>query len=727
VFKRWQGARLDLWSLQPVERTAITVKASDGWSRNVIDRFVLERLEAVGLTPSPVADKETLIRRATYDLLGIPPTFEEVQSFVENEAPDAYEQCIDQLMARPDFGIRSAQHWMDVARYSDSNGFERDEYIPSRWRYRDYLIRCFNEDLPYDQFVREQIAGDELAQRNPESPRRSDYRIATIFLRLGQWDSFKAFFDSEQIAREDFLVDVTNTTASAFLGQTFACCRCHDHKTEPLLQADHFRLRAAFAGLDFDDETIINDFQSEEKIREHNHRLELEQREYQQQQAVLLKGARGKQRTVVQESFPADIQQYLELPSSQRTEIVNARLEPFLYKLENIDDDDCLAHLDANELAKYEQLATEIEFREKQKLPYTTISAVRECNQANRKTHILDGGDLTKPKEEVRPGPPTIFGEHHFDDPFREVETGRGTRSQLAEWITSHRNPWTARVMVNRIWKTHFGRGLVETPDDFGFSGAKPSHPELLDWLATEFMQNDWSIKHIHRLIMHSSAYRQSSAITNSAAQQIDPDNRWIWRQQLRRRDAESIRDAILITTGLIKSEQVQEPRWPPIPQEVIMSQPGAIQETSRLQGYYTSPGTSSDVRSVFLVRKRSLLLPFMTAFQLPDASCTCGKRDQEDGPSQAFALLNNDLTQRASKALAERWIAKDAMSWEQRVRGMVCELLSREPTPDELDAMLQTLESAEETETIPRSQRLGHLAQICRALINSNSFLFID
>lgn len=295
VTQRWSGERIDLWSLRPLAATPPPQIPSDIWSTNTVDRFVLEKLQSRRISPSSEATKEVLIRRATFDLTGLPPTFAEVQAFVLDDSIDAYDQLIERLLASHEYGVRWAQHWLDVVRYSDSNGFERDEYIPTRWRFRNYVIECFNQDLPYDQFIREQLAGDELAWRNPNSTRRADFRIATMFLRLGPWDSYKAFFDSAEMARDDLLVDVTNTTASAFLGQTFACCRCHDHKTEPLLQADHFRLRAVFAGMEFDDDVIIDDSPTEHRIAQHNRGIEAKQRDLQSASEAILKPARAKQ------------------------------------------------------------------------------------------------------------------------------------------------------------------------------------------------------------------------------------------------------------------------------------------------------------------------------------------------------------------------------------------------------------------------------------------------
>ncbi|MEQ1830734.1 MAG: DUF1553 domain-containing protein [Pirellula sp.] len=415
----------------------------------------------------------------------------------------------------------------------------------------------------------------------------------------------------------------------------------------------------------------------------------------------------------------------MSLSDSQRTELIQARLDPFLYRLENIDDDDCLAHLNESDRDSLEKNLAELERFEKEKLAYTTIHSIRENDKGANKTFVLEGGDLASPGEEVLPAIPSVFGDVRCESQVQSSQWPRGRRLHLAEWITSKENPWTARVMVNRIWKHHFGRGLVATPDDFGFSGSAPSHLELLDWLAREFVEHDWSIKHLHRLIMRSSVYRQSSATNNPSGLSSDPRNELHWRQNLRRLEAESIRDAILVSTGLARTAVVSQPLWPPIPQEVIMSQQGAIQETSRLQGYYTSPGTSSDVRSIFLVKKRSLLPPFLTAFHMPDGSRTCGSREQEDGPIQAFTLFNNDLPTRGASHLAKQLLQQVPICVQDQVRFAYRALLSREPNDEECQTMLDFLHSSE----APGASLNPHLqlSEVCRAIINSNAFLFID
>jgi len=686
---------------------------------------------SLGLVPTREADKLSLIRRATLDLVGLPPTTEEIQAFLSDHAPNAHDKLIEWLLASHDYGIRWAQHWLDIVRYADTNGFERDKFIAYRWQYRNYVIQSLCDDLPYDEFICQQIAGDELAIASPRHPHRSDFRIATAYLRLGPRDTAKFSFDTREAARDEWLVDLTNTTGSAFLGQTFSCCRCHDHKTEPLLQADHYRLRAFFAALEVED-MVIDDFATESVKADHNAAIEQKLVPFRETRQEELRAARSLRIQEITSEFPPEVQKLLKIPLEKRDAIVNARLLPLLNKLD-IDDEDCIVHLTESEKKTYEQANAEIQKLESELKPFATFSGIKELVDAIPKTCILSGGDYLDPKEEVQPGIPSMYHPEgaRLGDVDATISSAR--RTALAGWITSRDNPWTARVLVNRLWKHHFGRGIVATPDDFGYSGSRPTHPELLDWLAIEFVEKGWSIKHMHRLLMLSSTYRQSSTIEGPTPT-VDSTNQFLWRQNIRRMDAETLRDSLLSISGLLRGGDVGSPIWPPIPEEVLRGQPGIFESTSRLQGYYTSPESSVDVRSIFLVHKRSLPLPFLKAFNIADASGTCGRREESDVPTQALSLLNNDLAIRASMAFAERLIAKNPTSKDEQILEAFLTTIGRPPLQEELQILMQAstrlttvFKSADAQDSLQLSREQLPLAELCRAIFNSNAFLFID
>ncbi|MBC7815615.1 MAG: PSD1 domain-containing protein [Planctomycetaceae bacterium] len=468
IRKLFRGERLDLWSLkkprsharQSVGDPQLGSPREDGprsgergYGSHMIDGFIRERLMKAGLQPSLEADRRTLIRRLTFDLTGLPPNADDVQAFVKDQSPDAYyDKLVDRLLESPRYGERQARLWLDVVRYADTNGYERDEFRPLAWQYRDYVIRSFNQDKPFDQFIREQLAGDELVDGAPTTPAEADMLIATGFLRLGQWDSTASIFQEEVRLRAEQMADLTNTTASAFLGLTISCCQCHDHKYDPLSQADHYRLRAFFAGVTPRDDLAISLADEQTAIDKHNAELD--------QQAAPLKAEQAK---------------------------LNKANKP-----------------------RHEELKTKLaEIESKKRQSRRAMGAIDPGSTAPA-IHVFYQGDFSAPRDEVSPGFVSVFtpGPAAIQPP-RANTTGR--RLALANWIASPENPWTPRVIVNRIWQQHFGTGLVVTPNDFGYSGERPTHPELLDWLAVEFMQRGWSIKELHRLIVKSATYRQGS------------------------------------------------------------------------------------------------------------------------------------------------------------------------------------------------------------------------
>lgn len=665
IRKLFRGERLDLWSLKPPERTG-------GFAS--IDSLVESALSAKGLTLSPEADRRTLIRRVTFDLTGLPPTPEEVDAFIADDSPNAYEGLITRLLASPRYGERQARLWLDVVRYADTHGYERDEFRPLAWKYRDYVVRAFNQDKPFDRFVLEQLAGDELVASPPATPEEADALIATGYLQLGQWDSTASIFQESERLRADEQADLTNTTAAAFLGLTMSCCQCHDHKYDPLSQADHYRLRAFFAGVQRRDDLVIELPPGRGEIAAHNAALDAEMAPLQEEQGKL----------------------------DEKKESDKPRIE---------------------ELKK--QLA-EIEARRRH--PEVTMGATDRTDPPA--TQIFYQGDFAAPREEVAPGFVSVIrpGPASIEAP-RAGTTGR--RLALARWIVSRDNPWTARVLVNRIWQQHFGTGLVATPNDFGYTGARPTHPELLDWLAIEFIENGWSVKELHRRIVLSRTYRQSSR-DRAEARTVDPDNQLLWRQNVQRLDAEMLRDALLSVSGQLKLDGGGPAKWPEVPEELLYAQP-AIQEAikgedgGRMQGWFTSPVEETDVRSLYLVRKRCLPIPFLQAFDLPGTETSCARRDRTVVAPQALMLLNSPESVRFTEAFAERVLAdlgdspsleKDCDTIIQRAFQLA---LMRSPDAAELELTRQFLNESRDGDLKAKIVSLG------RAVLNLNEFVYFD
>ncbi len=745
VSQLWDGQRLDLWTLKPPASPTVPNFTDTDWVHTPVDCFILEKLRSAGHRPSMQADRKTLIRRVTFDLIGLPPTPAEVNAFELDEAPDAYELLLDRLLSSPEYGMRWGRHWLDVVRYADTNGFERDEFRTTMWKYRDYVVHSFNEDLPYDQFILEQIAGDEMASTESVNPRRELQHTATGYLRLGPLDTTKSKFDTEEAGRDEWMVDLTNTTGSAFLGQTLGCCRCHDHKTDPLLQVDHYRLRAYFAGIESDDEKIIDSPDEGAAIASHNSDIEARLKPLQEEYEKALQP--GKQRLIARtlSSFPAEIVSLLKQSRDKLDSSLSEKIAPYLKKLDFYDED-VAAQLTEAEKPAYQAALRRVEALEKQKRQHTTVYCAKEKASDIPRTYILEGGVFTDRREEVQPGIFSLLDPNQAGIMPPKQGSAAGRRTALARWIASTRNPWTARVMVNRIWHHHFGKGIVASPDDFGYSGQPPTHPELLDWLAIEFMQSDWSIKRIHRLIMLSSTYRQSSVV-DSQSLEADPSNRFFSRQNMRRMDAEVIRDSILEIAGMLERVDGGSPRWPEVPESVLRAQPGIFENSGRLQAYYTDADALTFVRSILLVRKRSVPLPFLAVFNLSDASGTCGRREVTNNAPQALSLLNNPLSILAASYFATRLTSANPDRFNDQMNNAFWLAFGREVTAEELSQLHQSWrslctqltqgsEGERDSSAEPRSETQSGkyatvectaLAELCRAILNSNEFIFIE
>lgn len=694
IRKLFPGERLNLWSLKKPRETNVSFNPKPQAWDPLSEVPIATNIDAFGLPFTerpPEADRRTLIRRLTFDLTGLNPDYDDVAAFVANDAPDAYEKLAERLLASPRYGERQARLWLDVVRYADTHGYERDEFRPLAWQYRDYVIRSFNQDKPFDQFVREQLAGDELVNGVPKTQEEADMMIATGYLRLGQWDSTASIFQEEPRLRAEMMADLTNTTASAFLGLTMSCCQCHDHKSDPLSQADHYRFRAFFASVTPQDDMAISVADELAEIKQHNAKLD---------------------------------EQITQLKAEQAT-------------------------LDETSKERHDELKTLLaEVESKKREPRRAMGATDSGSTAPA-THVFYQGDFSSPREEVEPGFVSIFTpEPTAIKPPRDNTTGR--RLALANWITSPENPWTARVIVNRIWQQHFGTGIVATPNDFGFSGAKPTYPELLDWLAVEFMNRGWSIKELHRMIVLSAMYRQQSWVGVQPARADGTDTQAHVKQDayptavfqsVRRLDAETLRDSLLAVSGLLKPYDAGKPLWPTVPDELLVAQPAILEaiegkDGGRMQGWYTDSAEDTDVRSVFLVRKRCLPIPFLQAFDLPDTTVSCARRDSTVVAPQAMMLLNSPEGIRCARALADRLCTEERLNFADV--SSTCELvdslfrrtLSRNASDEERTLAIKFLKRHRDyhmkSKAEDDAEKLAFV-DLCRAVLNLNEFVYVD
>jgi hypothetical protein len=724
----FRGERLDLWSLRPISQPALP-KTGDAQTRNGIDRFVLARLRDAKLMPSPEADRRTLARRLYFDLTGLPPAPAELAAFLDDQAPDAYERLVDRLLASKRYGEHWARHWLDVVRYSDSNGFDWDEFRPQAWRFRDYVIRSLNADKPFDQFIREQLAGDELLDGPPRDAAEQDALIATGYLRLGPHDNSAPAFNEQDRSRAELLADLTETTAGAFLGLTMSCCRCHDHKYDPLSQADHFRLRAFFEPVKFADDRPLDLAAEQAAAKAHNDAVDAKIQAVRTAREAVLNPVIASLREQRVAQLSDEERQLLELPREQRTGDRKAKVEALEKKVQP-SEKEALASAPKAAKSRADELASQIELLNKERRAAQTGLLMTDAEGAPPPTRIHFQGDYKQPRDAVEAGFISAL------DPNPAIvrkganlkTTGR--RLTLAQWIASRENPLTARVLVNRVWQGHFGRGLVGTPNDFGLAGARPSHPELLDWLATEFMREGWSLKKLHRLIVTSATWRQSSSsaevnLTSIGAPQkaahspnaarIDAENRLLWRQNLRRLTAEQLRDAVLAVSGTLIESKGGPPVWPELPAEIAQANPAFLDDNAeKTKGWYPSAAAQRQVRSIFFVQKRTVRVPFMETFDLPENSTSCPRRNESTVAPQALALLNSPLSIEAAEAFGARIAREAGPDPQAQVKAAFALALQRPPDAGELDTSLAFLKSRT-------------LVEFCRAMLNLNEFFYID
>jgi Protein of unknown function (DUF1553)/Protein of unknown function (DUF1549)/Planctomycete cytochrome C len=599
-------AGYDWWSLQPLQKPPVPAVAASSWARNEIDAFILAKLESEQLTPAPEADRRTLARRLSFDLLGLPPRPEQVAELVKSDDPRAFEALVDRLLDSPHYGEHWARHWLDVVRYGESEGYERNHIRENAWRYRDWVIESLNRNLPYNEFVRQQIAGDVL------HPDDLGALIATGYHVVGPWDMVAHFEGSATMkvaAHHDHVEELVGTLGQAFLGLTLNCCRCHDHKFDPLPQGDYYRMAALLGGI---------------------HQL---QKEY---EGITVK-------PTADQASTRDFKGVAHVP----------------------------------------------DFRQ----PAATFVFAR--------------GDYRQPRDLVAPAGLSILTAAGLESDWklRFNASDADRRKHLAEWLTAPQNPLTARVFVNRVWYYHFGEGLVDTPSDFGFNGGRPSHPELLDWLAATFMVSGYDIKQLHRLILTSATWRQSSQVSTSTATERDADNRWLWRGNRRRLEGESVRDAMLTVSGAL-NDQLGGPSFRDVKVELKTNH----EFTDPTNEF--SPATCR--RSIYRLWARSGGLPLLESLDCPDPTVMSPKRARTTTPLQALSMLHNRWIVQAADRFASRVKQEAGESALAQVERAYQLAYARDPSELERELAVKFVETQ-------------GLNALCLTLFNTNEFLFVD
>ncbi len=634
----------EFWSLQPRRAPAMPASAS-AWNSNPVDAFVRARLAEQGLRPAPEADRATLLRRAYFDITGLPPTPSELADFRDDTAPGAWERLVDRLLASPRFGERAAQRWLDVVRYAETEGFEYDRYLPGLWRYRDYVIESLNRDRPFDRFLTEQLAGDELAEVDPRSPETRELLAAAGLNRLGPVRR-NAGNQAVASSRNEVLTERTDIVGAAFLGLTVGCARCHDHMFDPIRQVDYYRLQAYFGpsretNVVFNSDTTIEDWQKQTK-----------------EIAAKMKSLRGK----------------IKLAEGEERRGLQA---------------------------EHDELEAQLPE------PPPTLATIRNDAENPTRVHLLARGDHNKPLRPVDPRPLGVLLPE--DAPTLPPDVAN-PRTKLASWIADPEHPLTARVAVNRLWLGYFGRGIVDTPNDFGAKGGRPSHPGLLDYLANELVAADWSLKRIHRLILTSSTYRQASRNSSSAglAEQLDASNRLLWHGPRRRLTAEEVRDAMLSVAGELNLSYGGKSVMLPVEEELV----DLLYDPT--QWRVPADQAQHRRRSIYLIAKRNLRLPFMEVFDQPPLLTSCARRESSTHAPQSLELLNGPISNELASLFSARLTQEagnDAASIARQAY-----LLAAGRLPTEAEARIAQSFLAD-----------NPVREFALAMFNLNSFLYIN
>ncbi len=708
IVKIFGGKRLDLWSFKPITDPAPPPVRDTRWVQNPIDAFVLSRIEAAGLKPAAEADRRTLARRLYFDLTGLPPAPEEVEAFVSDPSPDAYKNLVDKLLDSPRYGEHWARLWLDTVRYSDSNGYDWDEFRPEAWRFRDYVIRSLNADKPFDRFIREQLAGDEMVPGDPQNTAEQDCLIATGYLRIGPFDNSAKKFGEDLRARTQVMSDLVETTGAAFLGLTLSCARCHNHKFDPVSQADYYRLRAFFEGIEPAEHIILDLPAPREEIRRHNEKLIAEIAEKQKFLEGIAAPYIERLRANRLERLPKEDRELLEHPP-EKPDLAIRRKIFSLNKKMNPTMDQARRIFSEADTKLYDQTDAAYESLLEQGRNCTTGLLAHDAGDRPPATSVLFQGDFNQPREPVVPGYLSLLDPNpaSIGKPARPSSSGR--RSALAEWMVSEKNPLTSRVLVNRIWRAHFGEGLQATPNEFGHAGARPSQPDLLDWLAREFMRQGWSLKKMHRLMLNSATYKQGMQTSSIEEKHLPAGH------APHRLAAEALRDSMLSVAGKLQPHEGGPPLWPTLPADVLSASPALLDDAEfPMKGWHPSPPEKLNVRSIYLVQKRNLRIPMMETFDLPDNSISCPGRTVSTVAPQALTLLNNDFAIEMSQAFAQRLQREAGDTPDAQINRAFALALQRQPDAEERTSCLNFLK--------------GHsLPELCRSLMNLNEFAYID
>ena len=746
------------WSLRRPRRPAVPTVRNQDRVRNPIDAFILDKLESQDLEPAPEADRRTLIRRAAFDLTGLPPTPEQVDRFLQDSSPNAYDKLIRDLLASPRYGERWARHWLDLVRYADSGGYETDEYFPNSWRYRDYVIKSLNENKPYDRFLQEQIAGDELWPDDlelhdnyygisPEKLEHLEARIGTGLYTFGP-EIVESLLDAPKLAYER-MTDWVDTTGAVFMGLTLACARCHDHKFDPVSQRDYFRLQAVFAASDSVEIPVVTRMSRFHRNETYSRMIAVD--EARRAYKLYLDGIKKRMITAAKSEFPPEVVSAHEVPDEKKTpqqaELAAALIEAL--RALNKDWEDrmtpeekeeekrlleemgklivLLPEVDSSHLVKFDGLYD---------VPKASVLGHREV-ELIPEVHVLDRGELGRRLERVTPGVPAVFdylGEWDGWEPASSESPIPRTRRQLALWLSRPDHPLTARVMVNRLWQWHFGQGIVRTSNDYGAQGDPPTHPELLDWLALEFVARGWDIKSMHRLIMSSSTYRMASRYSNRRNSELDADNRNLWRMNRRRLEAEVMWDTLHSVAGTLKLKMGGRPAVPPLTDEELDVLPAPfLWPVSADSAEHTR-------RGIYILSRRSFTFPMFRTFDRPDSSLSCPRRQVTTVAPQALWFLNHRVGLQQARKLAERLVTGHGDNPSGWVENAWRIALSRSPSAEEkrealdlLDALSREEPAATKEMEVPVGlssigrARAAALTQLCLTIFNLNEFVYID
>jgi hypothetical protein len=720
------------WAYQPVKRASPPAVKEAGWIRNPIDRFILAEIEKLGMVHALEANRGALIRRVTFDLLGLPPSPDEVAAFLEDKRPDAYERLVDRLLASPQYGERWGQHWLDLAHYADSNGYELDAERPDAWRYRDWVVNALNADLPYDRFLMLQLAGDDLA------PGDHGALIATGFCRCGPREVVGGNVIPE-VKRQNELSEITGTVGSVFLGLTIGCARCHDHKFDAIPTTDYYRLQSFFAASELTDQPIASKSEqgafaaAEKAIKEKVAPLKQRLGELEAPYRAALKAAKMSMLS------PEELR-VLNTPEKDRTpgqKKLAKGLETSLRIVwEAVAEAVAANPADHERRERLKREIYEIE-RTLPRPPAHAMALVDEKSKAND-TFVLRRGDYKLRGPKVAPRPPGVILASQPGRPFPATIEGQGDktgrRAALARWLADPTNPLTGRVIVNRLWQYHFGRGIVATSSDFGIRGEPPTHPELLDWLTAELAADGWRLKPLHRLMVTSATYRQSNRSDPKLAAD-DPENSLFGRMNRRRLDAEGVRDAMLAVSGELNPKMSGPGVIAPLEKEVkdlIFTEAEVVDLWP-----VDRDATEHARRALYLFRKRNVRYPLFDAFDAPDTQSACPRRATSTHALQALTLLNSDLAAGRAQVLAARILREGGASVDDRIRRAYQIVLAREPGPIEVDRARSFLKAQAERARQDVSQQNGPADELpsrdraawvdfSLALLNSNEFLYV-